>query len=301
MLQFFKSRKFKTFLTVVSALLVGAVLAVAVRSSSSPFTGAIGLVFSPLQKLSSVVYEKSEWLSARFRGAGTYLQEIERLEQKVAEYENRIVDYNEMEKKVESYEKMLGVKEKNKDYKLQRADVIGTDSADMYTSLIIDKGSNADISVNDPVVYGNYLIGIVGKVHPSYSVVETVLSPDLNISALESKTRETAYVTTNTEFSEKGQCIFSEDGQIVKKVEGDEDTVLSENAKISLYPEKFVVEYEGGTIVMDMDKIKQTSLSHKDAILIVDDKVFLDIRCRIPRSPNKYIAAWRYLNGKEYY
>lgn len=209
MLQFFKSRKFKTFLTVVSALLIGAVLAVAVRSSSSPFTGAIGLIFSPLQKLSSVVYEKSEWLSARFRGAGTYLQEIERLEQKVAEYENRIVDYNEMEKKVESYEKMLGVKEKNKDYKLQRADVIGTDSADMYTSLIIDKGSNADISVNDPVVYGNYLIGIVGKVHPSYSVVETVLSPDLNISALESKTRETAYVTTNTEFSEKGQCIFS--------------------------------------------------------------------------------------------
>ena len=99
----------------------------------------------------------------------------------------------------------------------------------------------------------------------------------------------------------KGECIFSEDGQIVKKVEGDEDSVLTENAKISLYPEKFVVEYDGNTITMDMDKIKQVSLSHKDALLVVDDKVFLDIRCHIPRSPNKYIAAWRYLNGKEYY
>lgn len=99
----------------------------------------------------------------------------------------------------------------------------------------------------------------------------------------------------------RGECIFSEDGQIVKKVEGDEDVILTENAKISLYPEKFVVEYDGETITMDMDKIKQVSLSHKDAILIVDDKIFLDIRCHIPRSPNKYIAAWRYLTGKEYY
>lgn len=101
--------------------------------------------------------------------------------------------------------------------------------------------------------------------------------------------------------AEKGECIFSEDGQIVKKVDGDADSILTENAKISLYPEKFVVEYDNETITMDMDKIKQVSLSHKDALLVVDDKIFLDIRCHIPRSPNKYIAAWRYLTGKEYY
>ena len=101
--------------------------------------------------------------------------------------------------------------------------------------------------------------------------------------------------------AKSGECIFCEEGQIVKKVDGDEDTILTENAKISLYPEKFVVEYDNETITMDMDKIKQVSLSHKDALLIVDDKIFLDIRCHIPRSPNKYIAAWRYLTGKEYY
>ena len=131
------------------------------------------------------------------------------MQQKIAEYENKIVDYNAMEQKVASYEKMLGVKEKNKDFVLQRADVIGTDSADMFSSLIIDKGSNDDIAVNDPVISGNYLVGIVSKVHPSYCVVETLLSPDLNISALESKTRETAYVTTTVELSGKGVCMLS--------------------------------------------------------------------------------------------
>lgn len=209
MLQFFKSRKFKTFLLTICALTVGAVLAVAVRSSASPLTSAVGLVFSPLQKLSDFVCEKVEWVELSFRGSGTYKQEIERLEQKIAEYENKIVDYNEMEQKVASYETMLGVKEENRDYELERASVIGTDSADMFTSLIIDKGSGDGISVNDPVVYGNYLVGLVSKVHPSYSVVETILNPDLNISALESKTRETAYVTTTIELSQKGSCMLS--------------------------------------------------------------------------------------------
>ncbi len=209
MLQFFKSRKFKTFLLVICALLVGAVLAVAVRSSASPFTSAVGVVFSPVQKLSGFVADKLDWVKLSFEGSGTYLQEIERLEQKIAEYENKIIDYNEMEQKVASYETMLGVKEKNPDYALERSSIIGTDTADMFTSLIIDKGSNDDISVNDPVVYGNYLVGIVNKVHPSYSVVETILSPDLNISALESKTRETAYATTTIELSQQGRCMLS--------------------------------------------------------------------------------------------
>lgn len=209
MLQFFKSRKFKTFLLTICALTVGAVLAVAVRSSASPLTSAVGLVFSPLQKLSDFVSEKVEWVELSFRGSGTYKQEIERLEQKIAEYENKIVDYNEMKQKVASYETMLGVKEENSDYELQRASVIGTDSADMFASLIIDKGSADGISTDDPVVYGNYLVGLVSKVHPSYSVVETLLNPDLNISALESKTRETAYVTTTIELSENGRCMLS--------------------------------------------------------------------------------------------
>lgn len=101
--------------------------------------------------------------------------------------------------------------------------------------------------------------------------------------------------------AKENELIFSEEGQIVKKVDGENEEILSDNAKISLYPKKFVVEYEGNTITMDMAKIKQTSLANKDTLLIVDDKVFLDIRCHIPRSPNKYIAAWRYLTGKEYY
>ncbi len=209
MLQFLKSKKFKTFTLVICALLIGAVIAVATSDSSSPVTNVIGTVFSPLQKAAGYIADNVGWLGDSFRSSGSYKNEIERLRQKVAEYENQLVDYNDMLEKIASYETMLGVKEKNPDYALERASIIGTDSADMFTSLIIDKGSNDGVSVNDPAVYGSYVVGIVKKVHPSYSVVQSVLNPDINISALDSKTRETAYVTTTSEYALKGSCLFS--------------------------------------------------------------------------------------------
>ncbi len=208
MLQFFKSGKFKTFLFVFCAILAGGIIAIAGNSSSSPVTSVVGTVFAPVQRLSGFIAEKTEWFSGSFRSSGSYQKEIERLEKLLAEYESQLVDYNDIKHKLSSYETMLDVKEKNPDFALLRASVIGTDSGDMFTSLIIDKGSNDGISVNDPVVSDNYVVGIVKKVHPSYCVVRSILNPEINISALESKTRESAYVTTDVELSAKGLCVL---------------------------------------------------------------------------------------------
>ncbi len=209
MLQFLKSTKFKIFVIVICAVMTGSVLAVATVNSSSPITNVIGVVFKPLQELSALISEKVSWLSASFESSGTYLDEIERLNQKIAEYENRIADVGELEHKVKTYEAMLAVKELNKDFVLESCNIIGADSMDLFSSIILDKGSNSDIAINDPVISGNYVVGIVKKVHPTFCVVETLLNPDTKISAIESKSREIAYVTTNLEFSQKGCCLLS--------------------------------------------------------------------------------------------
>lgn len=209
MLQFFKSAKFKIFLIVICTVLAGSVIAVATVSSSSPVTSAVGIVFKPLQKLSGFISEKIDWFSASFESAGAYRDEIEQLNQKIAEYENRIASYDDMEHKIKTYEAMLGVKELNDSFVLEACNVIGADSMDMFSSIIIDKGSNDGVAYNDPVISGNYVVGIVKKVHPTHSVVETILNPDTKISALESKSREIAYVTTTMEFSLKGNCMLA--------------------------------------------------------------------------------------------
>ncbi len=208
MLEFLKSRKFKVFIIVICACLAGSVIAVATVNSSSPLTSAVSIAFKPLQNVSGFISEKIDWFTASFQSAGTYRDEIERLNQKIAEYENEIASHDELEQKVKSYEAMLAVKEERTDFVVSHCNVIGGDSSDLFSSIIIDKGSNDGISLDDPVISGNYVVGIVKKVHPTHCVVESILNPDTKISALESKSREVAYVTTNIEYAQKGNCIL---------------------------------------------------------------------------------------------
>lgn len=103
--------------------------------------------------------------------------------------------------------------------------------------------------------------------------------------------------------AKNGELIIEEKGQTVKTVDGENEVILSENATLRLYKDKFEIVLGEGkeTITMDMSKVKQTSIANKDTVLLVDDKIFLDLGSDKPRSPSKYVAAWRYLTNRPYY
>ena len=209
MRQFFKSTQVKVFAVILAALLFGAVAAAVSQNDTSPVSKAVSVAFVPLQKATSFLSEKLRLFGASFASANTYRAENEALRQQVAEYQAKLVDYDEIKHKMTSYEEMLGVKASNPDYVLAPANIIGSDAADQFSSLMIDKGSNDDVAVNDPVICGGYLVGIVKKVNPTDSVVLSLLNPQINVSAIESKTRETAYVTTDSEQSKNGTCMLA--------------------------------------------------------------------------------------------
>lgn len=102
--------------------------------------------------------------------------------------------------------------------------------------------------------------------------------------------------------AEEGSLIFSEGGQIVRLVKDDEDEILSEDATLTLYKDRFEIKLnDEKTIVMPMEKVKNASLASKETLFLVDENMFLDIRSHTPRASTKYVAAWRYLTGKAYY
>ena len=100
-----------------------------------------------------------------------------------------------------------------------------------------------------------------------------------------------------------GEVIIEEQGQIVKTVDGENEVILSENGILRLYKDKFeiILGEDKEPITMEMSKITNVSIANKDTIFLVDDKIFLDIGSQTPRSPSKYIAAWRYLTDRPYY
>ena len=94
----------------------------------------------------------------------------------------------------------------NPDYQFAYGTVVSRDVADPYGSFVINAGSTSGIEVNDPVIYGNYVVGIVKKVNLSTSVVYTVLDPRINIGAYESATREYGYVSGDNKLLKNSLC-----------------------------------------------------------------------------------------------
>jgi rod shape-determining protein MreC len=114
-----------------------------------------------------------------------------------------------MKKKIDAYENLYGIKQKNEDFKFSYGTVISKDAADAYGSFVLNTGSVDGVSAADPVIYGDYVVGIVKKVNFSSCVVQTILDPRVNIGAFESGTKEYGYVTGDSKLYNKGMCKLS--------------------------------------------------------------------------------------------
>jgi rod shape-determining protein MreC len=209
MKRFFRSKGFKNLVVIAIVIFLGVLTAAFTHNASSPITSALGTVFSPLQKLSAAISENLGELSVSFESASVYEEENKELKKELEEYRKQLADYNEMKKKVDSYEEFYGIKKQNPDFEFSYGSVLSRDAADAYGSFTLNVGSKDGVEVDDPVIYGEYVVGIVKKVNFSTCVVYTLLDPRVNIGALESGTREYGYVSGDNSLYKNGLCKLS--------------------------------------------------------------------------------------------
>ena len=206
MIRFLKSTAFKIFAVVAAALLAGSVFAVVSRSGSSPLTSVTSFVFGPVSRLSSYVAAEFSKLPISFRSSSTLAKEVDELKNQVDSLTNQLVELEQLRNKNALYQEFLGIKEEHSDYVFAEAAIIGRDAADNLGTFTLNKGSLSDISVNDPVIYGKYLVGVVASVTPTQCTVNTILNPKLNVSAYEVRTRDLGFVTTTVALAREGHC-----------------------------------------------------------------------------------------------
>ncbi len=203
---FFKSTTFKVLVAVVAVLLCATVLATVVSGKTSPLTNVVGIITTPMQNVASYFSAKLDDFSGGFVSSNSYKDRVAELEQQVADYQSQLVDYENTKKKLESYEEFLEVREKHPDFTWTYATVIGRDSADIFGSFTLDRGSIDDVKVNDAVISGEYLIGVVTEVSANSCVVRSVFDPSVNVSAYEIRTGELGYISATYELSVDEKC-----------------------------------------------------------------------------------------------
>ncbi len=209
MKRFLHSDSFRYLLVVAAVVLLGVFFATLSHNASSPLTTAVGTVFSPLQRLSAAIADQLGDLPVAFASASRYKAENDELRGELEEYRRKLADYDEMKKKIDSYEELYGIKQKNPDYKVCAGSVISHDAADAYGSFVLNVGSMDGVTLDSPVIYGEYVLGIVKKVNLTTCVVYTVLDPRVNVGAYESGTREYGYVSGDETLYPKGLCRLS--------------------------------------------------------------------------------------------
>ncbi len=193
--RFFKSKSFKIFLIIIAALLLGSVIAGVTHSGNTPLSSALSTLTYPLQKISASVSNYIDSYCDYFRSADYLKEENSELKQKLADFQYELADYENTKNTLKIYEEFLGVKEENPDFIFENASVLTRDTADVYGSFILDKGSVEGIEINDPVIFGKNLVGIVTEVTPANCTVKTLANPDVSVAVYEARCDEVGFVT----------------------------------------------------------------------------------------------------------
>ena len=116
--------------------------------------------------------------------------ENEKLKSETADLRSQLVDYYDIKSENARLWKYYQLKKTNPDYELMPASVIRRDTNEEFYAFTIDAGSSTGISVLDPVLTENGVIGFVSSVNASSSKVTTILSPDFQAGAVDKKTND---------------------------------------------------------------------------------------------------------------
>lgn len=192
---FLKKKATKIFGLIIAALILGAVIAGVAHSGSTPVSAAVVTVMKPFQQVSTFVGNGLDRFCGYFRSSDTLQKENAELKQKLADYQGELADYENTKRTLKTYEEFLQVKEEHSDYQFAAATILSRDTSDAFGSIILDKGSSKGIKVNDPVIYGKNLVGVVSAVTAASCTVTTFSSPKFNAAVYETRSNVIGYVT----------------------------------------------------------------------------------------------------------
>ena len=256
MKDFLKGKLFKVIACVV-AVLIGVMIYQATSGAFASFPEAIvGTVVTPVVNASSAISNKVGGFFNMLLNAKDIENQNKELKSELADSYKKLSEYEKLKKENEQLKEVLGIREENPDFKMEAATVIGRDSGSAFGKFTLNKGSINGVKANSPVITKDGLVGIITHVGPTYSVVTTILDPEINVGIFNSRTRETGVVNGSAALSQSGKTklrLLPRDtallsGDIIETsgiggmfpagiLVGTVDTIKAENSGVSMFAE----------------------------------------------------------------
>lgn len=205
---FFRSRQFKVILSILIALIAVSVIFSLIGSQISPQANIVGMITAPFRSAANGIWNGIEDFISAYNDGNKLMLENAELEAEVNELREQLADYQATQAENEFYKKYLKIAENHPDFKFTAATLISRDNDDPYQSFVINKGSLNGVSAYDPVITDAGLVGFVSQVGLTTAKVTTVLSPELSIGALDSRTNDSGVVSGDLEIAKNNKTKF---------------------------------------------------------------------------------------------
>lgn len=199
----FSEKSFKVLLGAVSVLLV---LVIVTAGNSSFGTYLVNLFTLPMQKAAVNAVDST---SDTQKSAEELQEEVNSLEEENRKLRNMLIEYYDIKGQNEQLKKYYNLKEENPDYDILPATVIRRDPNENFYGFYIDKGTVDGVEIHDPVVTEKGLVGMVCEVDATSCKVKTILSPDMQVGVLDSKTSDSGIVTGSSRYSDDNLTVMT--------------------------------------------------------------------------------------------
>ncbi|MDE6728611.1 MAG: rod shape-determining protein MreC [Oscillospiraceae bacterium] len=239
MKDFFHSIKFKILLG-IGALLLGLMtyVAIAAGRETTP-QQVLNTITYPFVKAANFVADGVGGFFDKLINADKYKSQNDELLAELTEMYKYTMDYDSLEQENARLREMLGLKEKNADFRFSEpCDVNSRNANDLYGGFTINKGKSDGLSLNDPVITSVGLVGRVSSIGENYSRVTTLISPEVNVGVYTMRTKTTGVIENDVSSAQKGLCLMSD---ILKEADIKAGDIIFTSGKSGLMPADIMV------------------------------------------------------------
>lgn len=220
--------KSKHLLAVMTLFCVSCIVATfASGAATAPLQEAAGLVVVPFEKSINRI---GQFLSVTRQS----LKDKQELISANEELQNQIDNLTQQNNKlIQDQGELLRLRELYKldaeyaDYPKVAARIISKDPGNWYDTFMINKGSNDGIRVDNNVIAGKGLVGIVTEVGPGWATVRSIIDDSSSVSAMTVSTSDNCVITGDLELIDEGKLRFEQLYDQENKVTAGERIVTS--------------------------------------------------------------------------
>ena len=178
--------------------------------TSEPLAEAVGMIVVPFEKSINGIGSWLGEINQAFQDKQDLISKNQELQDAVDTLteQNNILIQNQSE--LSRLQQLYNLDEEYSSYPKVAARIISKDPGNWYDTFMINKGSNDGIRVDNNVIAGKGLVGIVTEVGTNWATVRAIIDDSSYVSVMTVGTDDNCVVTGDLELIDEGKLRFSQ-------------------------------------------------------------------------------------------